>query len=432
MNTAVEMLATISDSLFLIWFASRFLSVPILKKPYALIVPFAVTCFSLIADFYLSGFSALYTSVFSVLSILYCFLICEKQYAYALMVWGMYMSTISLCASSLYIAFSFIMDSPMFVLQGAGRGTGRIVYLLIAKGILFALLKLFICLFGAKGILNRKNNLTIFWISVCSLFILSVLMNIAVSYDSVAVRLYLVVATAVVVISNVFAYFILNQVQKLLKEKYELKLMQEKIEFERTRAKEVGAMWRKICGVRDDMQGHLRVISENLQKSEIDAAEDYIESLLPKVENVGILIRSGNTVLDYLVNSKLSYLEGVKVQVSGYVGRLEQIEDADIACMLGNIIDNAVEAQEFVDSQKRIELHFLVRNGYFSIVCKNTVKESVLETNKELRSTKKDSHEHGLGHQIVQTVANKYGGFVDYFENDGMFGVQIMLPMRNK
>lgn len=432
MNTAVEMLATISDSLFLIWFASRFLSVPILKKPYALIVPFAVTCFSLIADFYLSGFSALYTSVFSVLSILYCFLICEKRYAYALMAWGMYMSTVSLCASSLYIAFSFIMDSPMFVLQGAGRGAGRIVYLLIAKGILFALLKLFICLFGAKSILNRKNNLTLFWISVCSLFILSVLMNIAVSYDSAAVRLYLVVATAVVVISNVFAYFILNQVQKLLKEKYELKLMQEKLAFENIRAKEVGVMWHKVCGVREDMQNHLSVIAENLQNGEADVCVEYIDSLIPQVESAGVLIRSGNTVLDYLINSKLSCLEDIKVQVSGYVGRLEHIEDADLACMLGNILDNAVEAQEFVDAEKRIELHFFVRNGYFSIVCKNTVKESVLKTNRNLRSTKKDAHEHGLGHQIVETVASKHGGYVEYFEKDDMFGVQIMLPMENK
>ena len=428
MIIAVEILATISDTVFLIWFASRFLGIPIFKKPYALLVPFVTMCFSLIADHYLPGFSGLYTFVYAVLSVLYCILICQKRYAYALMASGMYMSSVALIGSFGYIVYSFILDSPAFVLQGS-EAPSRILYLLLAKTSLLALLKLLIFLFGTKGILDRKNNMYLFWVSMFSLFILSVLMNIATSHDFSAVRLYVLVAVAVVVISNISVYFILHQVQKLLKGKYELRLMQEKIAFERTRAKEVGAMWHKICGVRDDMQNHLSVISKKLKNEETAACEAYIDALLPSVENTGMLIRSGNTVLDYLVNSKLCHLGDIQVKVSGYVGRLEHIEDADLACMLGNILDNAVEAQQNVTEDKRIELHFLVKNGNFSIVCKNTVKESVLTTNRNLRSTKNDAHEHGLGHQIVEAVVEKHGGLIEYFEQDNMFGVQIILPL---
>lgn len=435
MIVAVEMLATMSDSVFLIWFASAFLGVPILKRPHALSVPLLLMCFQLIADFYMPGFDTVYSIVTLLGWMLYIILICEKRYSKALMAVGLFWTSITLVGGGLYIVLSYWLDDSSIILQGMisdGSKVYRILYLLIAKILLFGILKLFVVLFGEKGVLSRKNNILVFVASILTYVVLSCFMNFAVEYDSKIVRFYILVGVLITVVSNIFLYFILNQLQKLLKEKYELRLMREKIDFERTRAKEVGAMWHKICDVRDDMQNHLSVISMQLKNGETDACEAYIDALFPQVESPDILIRSGNTVLDYLVNSKLGNLSDVKVRVTGYVGRLEYIEDTDIACMLGNVLDNAMEAQQSVTDEKKIELHFLIRNGYFSIVCKNTIKESVLKTNKELRSTKKDCHDHGLGHQIVQTVATKYGGFVEYFEKDGMFGVQIMLPTENR
>ena len=80
--------------------------------------------------------------------------------------------------------------------------------------------------------------------------------------------------------------------------------------------------------------------------------------------------------------------------------------------------------------EKRIELHFLQKNSSRVIVCKNTISESVLKNNKELKSTKHSSEFHGLGHQIVESTVQKYNGLVNYYEDeDGMFGVQIVIPI---
>ena len=133
--------------------------------------------------------------------------------------------------------------------------------------------------------------------------------------------------------------------------------------------------------------------------------------------------------MDYLINSKLSGLEETQIIISGVVGNFDDIEDTDLASVIGNVLDNAVEAQEHVVGTKRIELLFRVKNENRVIICKNTVSESVLQNNKELRSTKKSREDHGLGHKIVETILQKYDGWADYFETDDMFGVQIMLPM---
>ncbi|MBQ7933163.1 MAG: GHKL domain-containing protein, partial [Clostridia bacterium] len=78
---------------------------------------------------------------------------------------------------------------------------------------------------------------------------------------------------------------------------------------------------------------------------------------------------------------------------------------------------------------KRIELHFLKQNSNRIILCRNTIGESVLTKNRQLKTTKKDTASHGFGHVIIERIVQDYDGMVDYFEEDGMFGVQVILPV---
>ena len=197
--------------------------------------------------------------------------------------------------------------------------------------------------------------------------------------------------------------------------------------FEKARHNDASAVWENVRKVQHDMKQHLTVMSGYLEQDESEACKTYIQSLLPQVDQMGKLIRSDNSILDYLINSKLCALKNTRVIISGSIGDLSDIRDADLACLMGNILDNAIEAVEQVD-EKRIELLFSKQNSNRIIICKNTVKESVLENNKELRTTKKSGDSHGWGHQIVERIVSDYHGMIDYFEEFGMFGVQIILP----
>ena len=52
-----------------------------------------------------------------------------------------------------------------------------------------------------------------------------------------------------------------------------------------------------------------------------------------------------------------------------------------------------------------------------------------LKNNPDLRSTKTTGDSHGWGQQIVEKVVSDYHGMIDYFEEFGMFGVQIIIPV---
>jgi sensor histidine kinase regulating citrate/malate metabolism len=99
--------------------------------------------------------------------------------------------------------------------------------------------------------------------------------------------------------------------------------------------------------------------------------------------------------------------------VSGNAGEFADILDADMTCILGNILDNAIEALEKVKKNKRLELHFSSTKNCRIILCKNSVDESVLNVNSELNTTKSDAEHHGFGHVIVEDIVQKYGGFTE-------------------
>lgn len=426
--TVSEMISTLFDVVFLVWFVPAFNHSKFYYKKFTLVIPLGLCIFQLIADAYFTSFDSLYVALFTVGAIVYSFLLSNGNYLRALLSVSLFIIVTMLTGSLIYMIFSIYIKDLNSIDNHAGTDA-RIIFLLISRLVQFAIYKLLLQVFHSDSKLDLKNSVMIFMFSLMSAIGLGALMGVVI--DSTEANLYvsILVTVVILVLSNAVVYFLIYQVQKLLKSKYELKLLQEKMDFERNRYEEAAVVWDNIRKVRHDIKNHFAVVSGHLKNENIKACEEYIEQIMPSVESMGNLIRSNNSVLDYLINSKLSGLEKTQIVISGVVSNFDDVEDTDLASIIGNILDNAVEAQEKVAGTKRIELLFRMKNDNRVIICKNTVSESVLKTNKELRSTKKNHDDHGLGHQIVETILKKYDGWVDYFETEDMFGVQIMLPM---
>lgn len=236
----------------------------------------------------------------------------------------------------------------------------------------------------------------------------------------------IVICTAMTVAADLTAVF--YPLSRARKASFEKRLLNEKKRFEEARQSDAEAIWANIRKVRHDMKQHLIVLSCYLQEGKTDACAAYLEELLGKVEKMGNLIQSGNGVLDYLINSKLGNLSDTEVVIAGSVNDLSDIAHRDLASILGNLLDNAVEG--IADApEKRIELHFATEHSNRILICKNTVPSSVLAANPRLLSTKGGGTHLGLGTRIIRETVARYNGMTDFFEDQEMFCVQIVLPM---
>lgn len=197
-------------------------------------------------------------------------------------------------------------------------------------------------------------------------------------------------------------------------------------EHEENKYHEALQLWQASEKIRHDMKQHMIAISGFIDDGKIEDCQIYISEYIDQSSSKNKLSKSGNHVIDYIIDTKLSPIKNTEIIVAGNIGDLSDIKDTDLASLIGNILDNAIEAEEKVEN-KRIEL---LLNNYENtriIVCKNNISSSVLKRNSELRSTKASSN-HGYGHCIVSDIVKKYNGQLQYFEENNMFGVQIVIP----
>lgn len=434
--TIAEIIATVFDAVFFIWFIPSFLRTKFYKeKKWTLVFPVLILVSVLIFDCVLPGFDLLAITIALVLAVCYALIICNKKWFRALFAATSYILVIMFGGSVVFAVFSIIPDfskATSEVMQG-DASFARIIYLSFARVSQFVFYQSILLAFKKTDNLDRKNGLFVLLYSLSTMVGLAALMSVAVSDTQGAIRVSTAIILLVLIVSLFSIYIMILQVMKMQRQEYEYKLIQEKMDVEKARAEDADAIWENIQRVRHDMRNHFTVLKGKLQEGDLKSCEEYIDELYPTIESVGNLVHTGNAVIDYLINTKFSKDKKIQIIVSGFAEIFGDIEDADLASLLGNVLDNAFEAvaKQSDSTIKRIELYFFKQNQNRIILCKNSIENSVLQSNKELRSTKR-GNEHGYGHKIVATVAEKYGGFVEYLENDGMFCVQIILPDKNE
>ena len=188
---------------------------------------------------------------------------------------------------------------------------------------------------------------------------------------------------------------------------------------------------RTLMGWRHDYQNHLSVIKGMLASNDIQAAKAYVDDLTREaVENV-IFVDSGNIAVDSVLNSKLPRAIENNIHVSLKLEVPEfNVSQIDLCTILGNLWDNAIEANQAIEDENARFIKFVIRPSEFlcSIHIENAVAESRYRQVISLESTKKEAG-HGIGVAQIKAIVQKYEGVYLFKLNSGnVFVVDVLLP----
>lgn len=180
--------------------------------------------------------------------------------------------------------------------------------------------------------------------------------------------------------------------------------------------------------LKHDMRNHLMVIASYLNANEISEARQYTSEILDKLNLEYSYIVTGNTLLNYIVNQKFSAAKQLGIYVKAEIENLRfaAVKSIDFSALLGNLLDNALEAAA-ISRNKYVELTIRKVKGYEVIKICNSIDESVLEQNPQFDTTKSERAMHGVGLTEVREIVEKYQGFLDIYEEDDRFIVSVML-----
>ncbi|MBQ6674493.1 MAG: GHKL domain-containing protein [Ruminococcus sp.] len=189
----------------------------------------------------------------------------------------------------------------------------------------------------------------------------------------------------------------------------------------------------KLRFLRHDMKNHLAVLSHLIQSNEPSQALEYIGRMNESLSAGTSFISTGVPELDGLINYKIALANERGIAFRCELAFPEQtgIDVFDLTALLGNLLDNALDASKRAQSPQ-IELTAGVKRGYLSIIVSNRIDSSVLESNPKLMTTKGDKLSHGLGTRSVRQICEKYDGSLDHYERDGLFVADILLKIPNR
>ena len=188
-------------------------------------------------------------------------------------------------------------------------------------------------------------------------------------------------------------------------------------------------MYTTMRGWRHDYHSHLQSLKAKLNKQLIAESIQYLDELEQSLKDIHLMVECGNVNVDAILNSKLSLAveQGIEVNLKVSIPPVLPISDTDCCVLLGNLIDNAIEACEKVDGKKYIRLYIGLYKKQLYMSITNATHELVRKFDEEYITTKRGNHGHGL--KRINTVVEKYGGFVNRKNEPGVFVCEIMLPI---
>ena len=165
-----------------------------------------------------------------------------------------------------------------------------------------------------------------------------------------------------------------------------------------------------------DFHNHIGVLRQLLAHEKYGEAVRYLDELQAPVRDLTATVWTGDETADYLINSKAAAAEaaGVRFQAQVEFPRHTNIRSVDLCAILGNLLDNAIEAARQVPDQSDRTVALTIRRIHQMLVIKveNSFAAAPVQENGQLKTTKTGGGLHGWGLKSAQTAAEKYDGMV--------------------
>lgn len=222
----------------------------------------------------------------------------------------------------------------------------------------------------------------------------------------------------------------------LEEEKRKYFVEQQQLLAMRGRIAEVEQFYDGIRRMKHDMRGHLTNIRGLAAAGRYEDMEEYLSKMDGSLNAFDFAIQTGNAVADVILNDKrkAAVSQGIAFQAEFIYPASKGYDAYDIGIILGNLLQNALEACVQMTEKKR----YIVCNGrqsgkFFLITVRNSFAGGVRfdpATGLPLSTKGGDASLHGIGLSNVKREAEKYMGDMEILTEGNEFRVTVLLQER--
>lgn len=248
-----------------------------------------------------------------------------------------------------------------------------------------------------------------------------------------AEKYQITVGLSLLLFLNTLIYHLLYWMRSCINVKVENKILKQQNEFFRFSHEEFEKQWFLLSKMRHDLKNNCALQMDYLEKGRYDLLMSYYREQIGEIGNREEVIHTGNIGIDSIVNYKLSTARKMQVtvektiRISGRVG----ISNIDLNILIGNLMDNAIEAAGNMDAEKR-KIRLAIKNDEtaFFMEINNFFKgERIKDSQGEFLTGKRNKACHGIGLKAVKEIVRKYDGQMIIDSKKGEFCIKVLIYM---
>lgn len=326
-----------------------------------------------------------------------------------------------------YVILVLIETSFSFVLKAADVPLSQLefsvnFYYVILKFSLLTLAFIVYLNFNREKDLNIPTSV---YIILSFIPVLSLLVIIIESLRAPLPDKYYFILSLILLLINVLIFIIFTLISNLCTDRLRLNNLEKDYDLINMQKENINKSTNRLAALEHDLKNKL-IPLYYMAESE-DNVGAYLSEIIGEFKNEFLIANSGLIEVDAIINSKYEFCKenNIDFDVDLNISKDININHRDLAIILGNLLDNAIEASSKV-ADKWIRLVLKSEQNLVFIMVDNSFDGIVKKKNGKLIS-RKNKEFSGLGLSNVEYLADKYGGKVTISYKENKFRVSVML-----
>lgn len=267
------------------------------------------------------------------------------------------------------------------------------------------------------------------WSAIALIPISTAVLEIAV-IGAVQSMTIIILSSVIILFLNVIVFYLYDKLDENYARKIELARAEQEKEIYFNQCRAMVNSQESLQRFRHDINNQFEAMKALLENGNTTELKQQIRSLISD-STEDCICYTGNIVADGILNYKLGKLKrsGADIKTELVIPQQTFMNIKDFTIILGNLLDNTVEALAQMDEGKYCYVGIKYAKGCLIVCVKNTYENAVTELNGSIVSSKSDTETHGIGLKSVRSIVDKYGGIMEINHSDGIFTVKIALTL---
>lgn len=240
-----------------------------------------------------------------------------------------------------------------------------------------------------------------------------------------------VILSAAMIIYIIYLLVFMDMISRSAKKMNDAQVELTKANAEAEYNTQVSAVIDTFREIKHDYASHITAIAAYANDENWDALKKYLSDFNAQYGIEKYFISTGNRTFDSIVTSKalLCSSKGISFDTTVLLPPVLPFSDIEIAALFGNLLDNAINAQDSVEANRYIFLEVKTKGKMLCITVKNS-SGGIYKYNKgELVTSNADTASHGLGLKRIRAIVTGHGGSFNVSPEADSFTARMLVPL---